>query len=1106
MAVVVQAGNENAPAATVEESPWTARRLLRWVLGVELVLLLAFAQLMFAGYRLGVGNQSIQIPFLKHWMDSRLYANDPMVRETLADYPSYFFRLLAIVVPEGDVYSAYFWLHVVTTAGVIGAAYGLGRVMFKGRASAVVLVLLMLAGHHRALAGDDLYSVGFTHTWAVFPLAIWAMGLFYKQWYVAAFALVGVIFNLHALTAGYLLAMFLTWAAFDYRPIHWRRRLTLMIALFAVIASPTILEMLRHHQQFGAEWLARTRIRSADHSFPTSWWTTGSSDIPRFLLLLGLAALSLSFPAARTGNRRKSLLLALGIGILFVIGLVFTEIWPIATVVRAQLYRSSRLLVVLMLAHIAHGIVAGWRLGDLRVLWRNAKSGPWRGSSDEPFVSDAEGGRKVSVVGRLLEVVLATATFVCVAVPGLLSVAPWLLLGAIAVAVFNARLGTWQAVAASVALLVVAAAHESIEYHVPGIDGDVGLDGARRGLAEAGQMLWLALAVAACTWVILRARLGPRALTCCALAVLYPTIVIASNDRYRQALAGMDRQDPWVGVQLWAEKNTRPDALFLTPTQPGGFRVYSDRSVVCEWRDGTQLYFSADYARDWWDKLTAIGRVVYDPKSSRELMRGKSLERMSDREIETLAKSYGANYVVLPAGQTRELNQKYGNKAWAVYEPRVLDEQDAFIENVCLPNIEKYRKSDARLELSDADGRTITDGKFDVTQTRQAFGFGASIPFFQEPVGDSGQDFEPPPVTPRELELFKAVFNYSVIPFSAKWQRIEPNEGERHYEELDKYVDWCTKNGVTMEFHYLSGFIPHWARNKSNAELREAWMRHCRETVARYHDRIKFWQVMNDRYMRAYAADVFKEIHAKYPDLKLGISDCSQFYSPYTGAQAAPALMQGSSEIELLQGEGAKIDFFSSHGHKPMGAWPDMRQVYECLDEFAKYGIKIHISEATLDLGARFMSPVKQADHWTPELIAEFYEKYYTVLFSHPAMEAINYWDLGPSIVRPSSFAGAMIGGTGQAGLLDPSNGDAPRPLYYKLKELIRDRWMTRLSGHVGRDGVVAFRGFHGDYDVTVTTPAGKVLRGRFTIKPDSPNNLQLRLTEETGSVATTGR
>ena len=66
-------------------------------------------------------------------------------------------------------------------------------------------------------------------------------------------------------------------------------------------------------------------------------------------------------------------------------------------------------------------------------------------------------------------------------------------------------------------------------------------------------------------------------------------------------------------------------------------------------------------------------------------------------------------------------------------------------------NIDKSRKSNARLELSDAEGRTLTEGTYEINQTRQAFGFGISIPFFQEPVGDPGPDFEPPPVTPNRL-------------------------------------------------------------------------------------------------------------------------------------------------------------------------------------------------------------------------------------------------------------------------------------------------------------------------------------------------------------------
>src|SRR4051794_6867971 len=252
---------------------------LRWILAAQIFLLLALAQILFAGYRVGVGNQSIQIPFLKHFIDPGLYANDPMLRQTLADYPSFFFRLLAPLVARFDLYSVYFTLHVLTAAAVLAAAYALGRAIFDSRATGAVLVLLMLAGHHRALAGDDLYSVGFTHTFAVFPLAIGAMALLYRGRHAAAFALVGLIFNLHALTAAYLLAMFGTWAIVYYRRDGWPWRLILMLVLFAALAAPPLREMLAHRQVWGSDWLAHTRPRSADHSFPSTWWTDGATDI-----------------------------------------------------------------------------------------------------------------------------------------------------------------------------------------------------------------------------------------------------------------------------------------------------------------------------------------------------------------------------------------------------------------------------------------------------------------------------------------------------------------------------------------------------------------------------------------------------------------------------------------------------------------------------------------------------------------------------------------------------------------------------------------------------------------------------------------------------------
>src|SRR5437899_67893 len=82
-----------------------------------------------------------------------------------------------------------------------------GRGLFRSHASALCAVVLLVAGHHQALAGDGLYSTGFTHTYAALPLAVAALALAYTGRWVWAFALAGVLFNLHALTAAYAFVM-----------------------------------------------------------------------------------------------------------------------------------------------------------------------------------------------------------------------------------------------------------------------------------------------------------------------------------------------------------------------------------------------------------------------------------------------------------------------------------------------------------------------------------------------------------------------------------------------------------------------------------------------------------------------------------------------------------------------------------------------------------------------------------------------------------------------------------------------------------------------------------------------------------------------------------
>ena len=99
-----------------------------WILAC---LLFALVQLPWAGYGLGVGNQGIQIAFLEKLHDPALFKNDPMVHETLGTYPSYFFRLAAVLLNFFTLPTLYLLLHLLATAGVFASVVFLSRSIFR---------------------------------------------------------------------------------------------------------------------------------------------------------------------------------------------------------------------------------------------------------------------------------------------------------------------------------------------------------------------------------------------------------------------------------------------------------------------------------------------------------------------------------------------------------------------------------------------------------------------------------------------------------------------------------------------------------------------------------------------------------------------------------------------------------------------------------------------------------------------------------------------------------------------------------------------------------------------------------------------------------------
>jgi hypothetical protein len=168
------------PRVALQQSDAVAvkRFQMRWLPLAGICLLLAIAQVALAGYAFGVGNQSIQVPLLQRAVSGgALYVRDAMVSGTGGEYPTYFFQLLAAPARLIGVEQLYRALHLLTAFAVFVTVCALARSIFKDTATGLVACVLILAGHHHALAGDTLYSPGFTHTFAVFPIAIAAIAI-----------------------------------------------------------------------------------------------------------------------------------------------------------------------------------------------------------------------------------------------------------------------------------------------------------------------------------------------------------------------------------------------------------------------------------------------------------------------------------------------------------------------------------------------------------------------------------------------------------------------------------------------------------------------------------------------------------------------------------------------------------------------------------------------------------------------------------------------------------------------------------------------------------------------------------------------------------------
>jgi len=416
-------------------------------------------------------------------------------------------------------------------------------------------------------------------------------------------------------------------------------------------------------------------------------------------------------------------------------------------------------------------------------------------------------------------------------------------------------------------------------------------------------------------------------------------------------------------------------------------------------------------------------------------------------------------------------------------ESEVLGQADA--------RIQKYRTGDVELRLVTPDRRGLKKGtRVNIEQTRHSFLFGCNLFMLDKcrtPSENAAYEKE-----------FSGLFNYATLPFY--WWQYEREAGHPGYADTDRYVAWCTAHHVTMKGHPLAWNEgqPSWLPADLTQVMRLE-MQRITDIVRRFKGEIDIWDVVNeatdfdrdstrqggptltaairrtgvDDYLRT----AFLSARAANPQATLVIND---YVTNQDYRQKVLSHLVDDSGHPLFDVVGIQC-----HQHREV--W-SAAKTWEICERFAATGRPLHFTEATILSGQRGWELKKDNPQFDWASTAEGEQQqeqgvvqFYTVLFSHPAVEAITWWDF--------SDQGAWQGAP--AGLVRADM--TPKPAYTALMKLIKGRWWTRTEANVLKKGTARFHGFYGEYRVS-TKEHGRQVAGTFTFEAQTPQPIEVKL------------
>lgn len=412
--------------------------------------------------------------------------------------------------------------------------------------------------------------------------------------------------------------------------------------------------------------------------------------------------------------------------------------------------------------------------------------------------------------------------------------------------------------------------------------------------------------------------------------------------------------------------------------------------------------------------------------------------------------------------------------------------------------IERYRKGDIILSVLDDQGRPVDGAAVSYRQTTRDFLFGL------------------PPQAPDESTwslLREAGVNY--VQMFMSW-KLTDDPGYRGWVDYTFTQSFLERHGIVLlSGHCLVWMVASYPENPAADpmnlparvmtlkydELKKELYDHVYETVSHYKSLIRYWGI-NEPFWPY--ADPFHLTTSQWLEIiTLSVQaikradPTAKIYMNNVLGDVPSWNFYPVKYMRLLIDQGIEFDMIGlqvyGKGRTPSVASdsngnPRVQSVSKRLDQFAELGKPILLTEVDVT-----SEPNEKTQ-------AEWLKDFYTMAFAKPYVKAV-VWSFmfdNPWLPKAGIFDCETQDRYGNC-----QSGQRPKQAFYALKNLTRS-WLTEGNGTTDSQGKIRFRGFGGNYSITVDMEGYKTMEATIHVKEQTENSFEMRITEETQETTTT--